>query len=133
MFENRVLKIIFGLKRDEVTGDLRKLHNVQLNDLYCSPIIVRVIKSRRMRWAGHVSRMGERRGIYRIWWENLRERDHLGDSGIEGRIILRWIFWKWYGDMDWIKLAQDRDRWWEFVNVVMSLQGPQNTGNFLTS
>ena len=66
MFENRVLRRTFGPKRDEVTGEWRKLHNEELNDLYCSPNIVRVIKSRRMRWAGHVARMWERRGVYRI-------------------------------------------------------------------
>ena len=66
MFENRVLRRIFGPKKDEVTGEWRKLHNEELNDLYCSPNIVRVIKSKRMRWAGHVARMGERRGVYRV-------------------------------------------------------------------
>ena len=65
-YENRVLRGIFGPRRDEVTGEWRKLHNKQLNDLYCSPNIVRVIKSRTMRWAGHVARMGERRGVYRV-------------------------------------------------------------------
>jgi len=66
VFENRVLRRIFGPKRDEVTGEWRKLYNEELNDLYCSPNIVRVIKSRRIRWAGHVARMAERRGIYRV-------------------------------------------------------------------
>ena len=66
MFENRVLRRIFGVKRDRVTGEWRKLHNEELNDLYCSPNIVRVIKQRRMRWAEHVARMGERRGVYRV-------------------------------------------------------------------
>ena len=66
VFENRVLSGIFGSKRDEVTGEWRKLHIEELNDLYCSPNIVRVIKSRRMRWAGHVARMGKRRGAYRV-------------------------------------------------------------------
>ena len=61
-----MLRIIFGPKRDEVTGEWRKLHNEELNDLYCSLDIVRVIKSRRMRWAGHVARMGQRRGVYRV-------------------------------------------------------------------
>ena len=65
--ENRVLRRIFGTKRDEVTGEWRKLHNEELNDLYCSHNIVRVIKSRRMRWTGHVARMGERRGVYRVF------------------------------------------------------------------
>ena len=66
MFENRVLRRIFGPKRDEVTGEWRKLHNEELNNLYSSPNIVRVIKSRRMRWAGHVARIGEGRGVYRV-------------------------------------------------------------------
>jgi len=66
VFENNVLRRIFGPRRDEVTGDWRKLHNEELNDSYCSPNIVRVIKSRRMRWAGHVARMGEARGVYRV-------------------------------------------------------------------
>jgi len=65
VFESRVLRRIFGPKWDEVTGEWRKLHNEELNDLYCSPNTIRVIKSRRMRWAGHVARMGERRGVYR--------------------------------------------------------------------
>ena len=65
-----------------------------LIDLYSSPNIVQVIKLRRMRLAGHVACMGERRGVYRFWWGNLRERDHFGDPGVDGRIILRWIFRK---------------------------------------
>jgi len=64
--ENRVLSRIFGPRRDEVIREWRKLHNEELNDLYSSPAIVRVIKSRRMRWAGHVTRMGERRGVFRV-------------------------------------------------------------------
>ena len=66
MFENRVLRRIFGPKRGEVTGEWRKLHNEELTDLYCSPSIGRVIESRRMRWAGHVEHMGERRGVYSV-------------------------------------------------------------------
>jgi hypothetical protein len=76
VFENRVLKRIFGPKRDDVTGDWRKLHNEELHDLYSSPDIIRKIKSRRMRWARHVARMG-RRGIHiGYWWESQNERDH---------------------------------------------------------
>jgi len=82
-----VLRKIFGPKSDEVTEEWRKLHNEELNDLYCSPNIVWVIKSRRTRWAGHVAGMGERRSVYRVLVGNLRERDHLEDTGIDGRII----------------------------------------------
>jgi len=95
VFENRVLSRIFGPKRDEVTEEWRKLHNEELNDLYCSPNIFRVIKSRRMRWPGHVARMRKGEVYTGFWWGNLRERDHLGDPGVDGRIILRWIFIKW--------------------------------------
>ena len=73
MFENMVLRRIFGPRRDEVTGEWRRLHNEELNDLYFSPNIVRVIKSRRIRWAGYVARMGEERGCIGSWWGNRRE------------------------------------------------------------
>jgi hypothetical protein len=82
------LRGIFGPKEDEVTGEWRKLHNEELNDLYCSPTIVRVIKWRRMKWTGHVACMGEGRGVYRVLVGKLRERDHWGDPGVVGRIIL---------------------------------------------
>jgi len=76
VFENRVLRRLFGPRRDEVTGEWRKLHNEERSDLYSSPNIVRVLKSRRMRWAGHVARMGDRRGIYRVLVGKHEERDH---------------------------------------------------------
>jgi hypothetical protein len=95
LLENRVPRRIFGSKMDEITEEWRELHNEKLNDLYRSPSIVRVIKSRRMRWTGHVVHMGDRRVAYGIWWENLRERGHLEDAGVEGMIILRGIFRKW--------------------------------------
>jgi hypothetical protein len=76
VFENKVLRRILGPKRDEVTGGWRKLHNEELRDLYSSPSIVRIIKSRRMRWAGHVARMGEKRMRIGYWWESQRERNH---------------------------------------------------------
>jgi hypothetical protein len=88
------LRRIFGPKKDEVTGEWRKLHNGELHDLYSSPNIVRV-KSRRMRWVGHVARMGRREACIGFWWVNLREIDHWGDPGVDGRIILRCIFRKW--------------------------------------
>jgi hypothetical protein len=87
VFENRVLRTVFGPKRDDVTEEWGKLHNEEVHDLY-SPTIVRVIKSRRIRWAGHVARMGEGRDVYSVWSENPRERDHWGDPGVDGRIIL---------------------------------------------
>ena len=90
-----MLRRISGTRKDEVTGEWRRLHNEELNDLYSSPNIVRVIKSRRMRWAGHVARMGEERGCIGCWWGNRREGDHWGDLGVDGRIILGWISRKW--------------------------------------
>jgi hypothetical protein len=97
VYENRVLRRIFGPKRDEVTGEWRRVHNEELNDMNSSPNVIWVIKSRIMRWTGHVAHTWERKGAYRVLWGNLRERDHLEDQGIDGRIILKWIFKKW----DW--------------------------------
>jgi hypothetical protein len=86
VFENRVQRRIFRPKREEVAGGLRRLHNEELHNLYASPIIIiRVIKSRRMRWAGYETRTGETRSAYNIWSENL---------GVDGRIILTWILGK---------------------------------------
>jgi len=95
VFENRVLRRIFGPKRDVVTGEWRKLYNEELNVLYSSPNIVQVTKSRRKKWAGHVARMGDGRSVYRILVGNLRERDQWGYPGGNGRIILRLIFRNW--------------------------------------
>jgi hypothetical protein len=86
VFENRVQKIIYGPKRDEVTGEWRKLHNKELHNLYSSPDIIKQIKSRRMRWARHVARMGEERKCTRFWWKSPKERDHWEDQGIGGRM-----------------------------------------------
>jgi hypothetical protein len=94
VFENRVLRRVFGPKRDEVTGEWKKLYNDELNDLYCLPNIVRVVKSRRMRWAGHVARMGRKEVCTGCWWGNLRERGRWEDPDVDGRIILRWMFRK---------------------------------------
>jgi hypothetical protein len=91
LFENRVLRRIFGPKRDEETGSWRKLHNEELHNLYSSPSIIKVIKSRRIRWSGHVARMG-RRGIHvGYWWENQKERDHCEDQDVCGWTIFKWI------------------------------------------
>jgi hypothetical protein len=76
VFEDRVLRRILGPKKDEVMGEWRKLHNEELRDLYSSPSIIRIIKSRRMRWMGHVARMGRRRTRIDYWWESQIERDH---------------------------------------------------------
>jgi hypothetical protein len=92
VLENRVLRRIFGPKRDEVTGEWRRLHNKKLYALYSSPNIIRVIKLRRLRWAGRVARMGERRGAYRALVGKPEGRNHLEDPGVDGRIILKWIF-----------------------------------------
>jgi len=125
VFENMVLRRIFGPRRDEVTGEWRTVHIEELNDLYCSPNIVRVIKSRRMKWAGHVARMGEERVVYRFlvgkpegrrplgrprrrWLDNIRM--DLQDMGCRY--------------MDWIGLAQDRDSWRTLVSAVMNVWVP---------
>ena len=89
-----MLRRVFGPKRDDVIGEWRKLHNEELSDRYSLPNIVRMVKWRRIRWAGHVARMGEGRGVHRVLVVNLREIDHWGDPDVDGRIILRWIFRK---------------------------------------
>jgi hypothetical protein len=125
MFENRVLRRIFVPKRDEVTGEWRKLNKEELRDLYSSPSIIRIIKSRRMRGAGHVARIGEKRNAYRLlvgkperkrplerprhrWMDNITM--DLGNVG--------------WGDVDWIGLAQDRNRCRALVNSVLNLRVP---------
>ena len=116
VFENRVLRKVFGPKRDEVTGEWRKLHNKELNDLYSLPNIVWVIKSRRMRWAGHVARMGGIEVCTGCWWGSLRERGHWGDQDVDGRIILRWIFRKLEGVVGtgwiWLRIGTGGGHLW---------------------
>jgi hypothetical protein len=97
VFENSVLRRIFGPKRDELTREWRKLHIGEHNDLFSPPNIIRVIKLRRTREAGNVARMGDSSGIYRILVGNLRDRDLLEDPGVNGMIILRWFIRKWGG------------------------------------
>jgi len=125
VFESRALRRIFGSRRDEVTGEWIKLHYEELHDLCSSPNIMRAIKSRRMRWAGHVACMEERKSIYRVlvvkpegkrlfgrpshrYEDNIKM--NLQEVGCEG--------------MDWIDLAEDRDRWRAVVNTVMNLGVP---------
>jgi hypothetical protein len=88
VFENRALRRIFGPKRDEVTGEWRKLLNEELRHLHSSSSIIRIIKSRRMRWAGHVARMGRIGTLKDYWWESQKERDHYEDQNVNGWIIL---------------------------------------------
>jgi hypothetical protein len=123
VFENRILRRIFGPKRDEETGEWRKLHNEELHNLYSSPDIIRQVKSRRMRWAGHVARMREERKVYKVLVGKPEGKRPLGrprrrrEDGI--RKDLREIG---LGGVDWIRLAQDRDRWRTVVSVVMNLR-----------
>ena len=123
MFENRVLRRIFAPKRDEVTGEWRKLHNEELNDLYCSQNIFRVIKSIRMRWAGHVARMGDSRGVCRVLVGKPEGKRPLGRPRCRWEDNIKMDLEEvGCGGMDWIELAQDRDSWRALVNAVMNLR-----------
>jgi hypothetical protein len=125
VFEDRVLRRILGPKRDEVTGGWRKLHNEELHGLYSSPGIVRVIKAKRMRWAGHTACMREVRGSYNIWVGRPEGRRPLG------RYRRRWedninmdLGEIGFGVVNLIRLAQDRDRWRALMNTVINLRVP---------
>jgi hypothetical protein len=125
VFENRVLRKIFGPKRDEVTGEWRKLHNEELHNLYSAPDIIRQVKSRRMRWAGHLARMGEERKVYKVLVGKPEGKRPHGiprrrwEDGI--RMDLRVIG---LGGVDWIRLAQDRGRW-RWRAVVSAVMNPR--------
>jgi len=125
VFENMVLRRIFVPRRDEVTGEWSRLHNEELDVLYSSPNIVRVIKSRRMRWAGHVARMGEERGVYKVMVGKPEGKRPLGRP--RRRLVdnIRTELQEMEcGYMDWIGLAQNRDSWRTLVSVVMNLRVP---------
>jgi hypothetical protein len=124
VFENRVLRKAFGPKREE-DGSWRKLHNDEHHSLYFSLNIVRVIKSRRLRWAGHVAHMGEGRGVYRVLVGRPKGKKPLGRPRYRWedniKLDLREIG---IDEANWIQLAQDRIQWRAFVNMVMNLQVP---------
>jgi len=124
VFENGVLKRVFGPKRDEVTGEWRKLHNEELRDLYSLPNIVRVIKSRKMRWAGNVARMGEGRGVHRVLVGKPAGKRPLGRPRRRWEDNIKMNLREVGGAGDWKELAQDRDRWRTLVNRVMKFRFP---------
>jgi hypothetical protein len=112
VFKNRVLRKVFGPKRDVVTGEWRKLHNEKLNDLYCLPNIVRVVKLRRMRWAGHVARMGEDKGVHIVLVGKPVGKRPLGRSRRRWEDNIKMDLQEVGGGRgDWMELVQDRDRW----------------------
>jgi len=126
VFENRVLRRVFGPNRDEVTGEWRKLHNEELSDLYSLPNIVRVVKSRRMRWAGHVARVVERRGVYKVLVAKPEGKRPLGRPRLKWEDNVNMDLQEVGGGCgDWMELSQDRDSWRALVSTVMNLGVPK--------
>ena len=127
----RVLRRVFGPKRDEVTGEWRKLHNEELSDLYSLPNIVRVVKSRRKRWAGHVARMGEGRGVHRVLVGKPEGKRPLGRPRRRWEDNINMDLQEVGGDCgDWMELAQDKDRWRALVSTVRNLRVTKMRGIF---
>jgi hypothetical protein len=127
VFEKKVMRRIFGPKRGEMTEGWRKLHTEELRDVYSSPSthIIRIIKSRKMRWTGHVAQMGEKRNVYRLLVRKPEGKRPLG------RPRRRWVdniqmdlLEIGWSSADWIGLAQDRDKWRALGNVIMNLGVP---------
>jgi hypothetical protein len=112
VFEDRVLRNVFGTQRDEVTAEWRRIHNEELHDPYCLPY-------GRGKWPVQ----GKREVHRRFWWRTLEGRVHSEDVGVAGRIILKWIVKKFDGEA-WTDLAQDRDKWCTAVNTVMKFRVP---------
>ena len=128
VFENRVLRRVYGPKRDKVTGEWRKLHN-ELSDLYSLPNIVRVVKSRRMRWAGHVARMGEGRWVHRVLVGKPEGKRPLGRPRRRWEDNIKMDLQEVGGGCKaWMELAQDRVRWRALVGTVMNLRVPKMRG-----
>ena len=128
VFENRVLRRVFGSKRDEVTGEWRKLHN-ELSDLYSLPNIMRMVKSRRMRWVGHVARMGEGRGVHRVLVGKPEGKRPLGRPRRRWEDNIKMDLQEvGEGCGDWMELVQDRDRWRDLVSTVRNLRVPKMRG-----
>jgi hypothetical protein len=125
VFENRLLRRMFGQKRNEATGEGRKLHEEELRGLYSLPSIIRIMKSRRMRLEGHVARMGKKRNAYRLLTGKPEGKKPLGRPSRSGVNNIRMdLGGVGCGDLDWIVLAQDRNRWRALVNSVLNLRVP---------
>ena len=119
-----MLRRVFGPQRDEVTGEWRKLHNEELRYLYSLPNIVQVVKSRRMRWAGHVARMGEERGVHRVLVGKPKGKRPLGRPRRTWEDNIKMDLQEVGGGADWMELVENSDRWRALVNTVMNCPVP---------